>query len=108
MLFACICKGERKNLASMMSSETEEEARWQTLMLQRPMGPFSLQVTLPTDVNIKETFQVLSPRMCADAIFLITSKTYSQGVLSIKIFPKMRTWRRLNVAHLSPEHPDAE
>jgi HSP20 family molecular chaperone IbpA len=83
--------GERKNLASMMSSETEEEARWQTLMLQRPMGPFSLQVTLPTDVNIKETFQ-----------------TYSQGVLSIKIFPKMRTWRRLNVAHLSPEHPDAE
>jgi HSP20 family molecular chaperone IbpA len=80
-----VLKGERKNRQPLLSSEDEDTL--ENLVVQRPEGPFSLEVVLPSDADVAHTEQ-----------------TYSHGVLTIKVPLREPQWRTLNILHLSPEH----
>lgn len=78
-----VIKGERKNRHSLLSPESESTL--ENLLVQRPEGPFSLQVVLPPNADIAHTEQ-----------------RYSHGVLTIKVPLKAPQWRTLDILHLSP------
>jgi hypothetical protein len=51
-----LVQGERKNRHSLLSPESESTL--ENLLVQRPEGPFSLQVVLPPSADIAHTEQV--------------------------------------------------